>query len=320
MAAIALVLLSLRARPASAQAPAPAAAAPAPAQPSAPPSPVNAIRLKLSAGDLLSAESVLEVHHDKYGEDGPWLQGLGWLARGAWLTGDPAKAARYAAQVREACAKRLAAGAKLATDHDVENALGAAIEVEAQQLERTRGRKAAAAYVREQLAANPGPTAFLSRLHRQLDLLTLAGSPAPELAIEDWVGDRPPTLASLRGKPVLLFLWAEWCGDCKAQSAALGHVVSRHLGSDLQCVAVTRYYEPDSARVAEKARVDSVWATVYPSVGAVPRVLSTASMIEYGVSSTPTFAFIDRAGIVRRYAPTRLTEDELEREVEALLR
>lgn len=43
-------------------------------------------------------------------------------------------------------------------------------------------------------------------------------------------------------------------------------------------------------------------------------------MIEYGVSSTPTFVFIDRAGLVRRYTPTRLTEDELEREVEALLR
>lgn len=63
--------------------------------------PVNAIRSKLSAGDLLSAESVLEVHRDQYREDGPWLQGLGWLARGAMPTGDLDKAARYAAEVRE---------------------------------------------------------------------------------------------------------------------------------------------------------------------------------------------------------------------------
>src|SRR5262249_28541760 len=92
-----------------AQPPAPAtsAAGPAPA-PAPPPSPVAGIRNKLSAGDLLSAESILEVHREKNGEDGPWLQGLSWLARGALLLGDMEKAERYAKQVRQVCAQRLA--------------------------------------------------------------------------------------------------------------------------------------------------------------------------------------------------------------------
>src|SRR5688572_24165809 len=81
-------------------APPPAPAAPAPAAPPAPavlpataavaqppappaPSPVSSIRNKLSAADLLSAESILDVHREQHGEDGPWLAGLGWLARGA---------------------------------------------------------------------------------------------------------------------------------------------------------------------------------------------------------------------------------------------
>jgi hypothetical protein len=32
-------------------------------------------------------------------------------------------------------------------------------------------------------------------------------------------------------------------------------------------------------------------------------------------SSTPTFVFVDRAGTVSRYTPTRLTEVDLDREV-----
>jgi hypothetical protein len=55
-------------------------------------------------------------------------------------------------------------------------------------------------------------------------------------------------------------------------------------------------------------------------VGPVPRVISTASMVAYGVSSTPTFAFIDRKGVVRRYTPTRLTEAELDRSIGDILR
>lgn len=42
-------------------------------------------------------------------------------------------------------------------------------------------------------------------------------------------------------------------------------------------------------------------------------------MVRYGGSSTPTFVFIDRKGIVRRYTPTRLTEEELDRTVRELL-
>jgi len=42
-------------------------------------------------------------------------------------------------------------------------------------------------------------------------------------------------------------------------------------------------------------------------------------MLRYGVSSTPTLVLIDRDGIVRMYRPTRMTEAELSRRIEALL-
>jgi thiol-disulfide isomerase/thioredoxin len=292
----------------------------APAPPAPPAGPDRGIRNKVAAGDLLSAESILEVHRAENGEDSAWVNGLGWLARGALLLGDLDKAARYAAETRSQCAAALAKGSKLDEDHALEAALGAAIEVEAQLVERKAGPRRAAEQIRKELAGLPGPVALRSRLHKRINMLTLAGSPAPPLAVEDAVGDPPPALSALHGKPVVLFLFAEWCGDCKAQQRALAAVRKRRAPDGVTFIALTRYYDDESKRAAEKERVAEVWRTAYADVGPMPIVLSTASMERYGGSSTPTFVFIDRAGIVRGYTPTRLTEAELDRRLQALLR
>jgi thiol-disulfide isomerase/thioredoxin len=151
--------------------------------------------------------------------------------------------------------------------------------------------------------------------------MTLTGAPAPEITVEDFVGEVRPDLKAFRGKPTLLFLWAEWCADCRAQAASLAQVRSRYAEKGLQVVALTRYYQDNAAdRVREKARVDSVWNADYRDVGKVPIVFSTASMERYGGSSTPTFVFVDREGMVRRYTATRLTEAELDRTLQTLMR
>jgi thiol-disulfide isomerase/thioredoxin len=287
--------------------------------PPPPPSPISSIRGKISANDLLSAESLLEVYRQKYGDGGVYINALGWVARGALLLGDLEKAQRYTTETRTICRERLAKGADLEKDSDLETALGAAIEVEAQIRARERGKFAAVKYVRSELEQIKGPLSLRSRLNKRINMLSLQGSPAPELKVEDFLGAQPPLLASLKGKPVVLFLWAEGCGDCKAQSAGLARVQKRYAGRGLQTLAVTRYYDPAEKQVREKARVDSVWKAVYSEVGTVPIVFSTASMERYGVSSTPTFVFIDKSGIVRSYTPTRLSETEFDKRVDAIL-
>lgn len=286
------------------------------APPATPPSPVSGIRNKISAGDLRSAESILDWHREQHGEDLAWLNGLGWLARGALLLDEPAEALRLARIVRAQCADRIAKGADLTKTSEIETALGAAIEVEAQIIARRQGAKRAAAFVQSELTKLPAPVSLRSRLHKRINLMTLTGQPAPELAIEDFLGERPPSLASLRGKPVVLFLWAEWCGDCKAQASTLARLRKRHDG--VQILAVTRYYDDEPKRTAEKARVDSVWKAVYGEVGAIPIVFGTATMERYGGSSTPTYVFIDRQGVVRSYLPFRLTDAAFDRELAAL--
>jgi cytochrome c biogenesis protein CcmG, thiol:disulfide interchange protein DsbE len=323
LALLAAVLAASLAFAQSAPPPAPAPAVPptpATAPTPAKPSPVSGIRNKISAGDLLSAESILEVHREKNGEDGPYLVGLSWLARGALLLGEDGKTRRYVADVRAKCAEKLKAGADLEKDDDLEIALGAAIEVEAQRIERKQGSKAAGEFVRKELAALRGPVALRSRLYKRLNMLTLVGQPAPELVIEDFQGAQPPTLAQLRGKPVLIFVWSQTCGDCRAQAAGLARAVKRADGRGLQTLALTRYYSDQPDHPAAKARADSVWSADYKDVGTIPMVFSTASMERYGGSSTPTFVFVDRTGIVRGYTPTRLTDAEFDKALAAIER
>jgi peroxiredoxin len=268
----------------------------------------------------LSAESILEVHRVKNGEDTTWLYGLSWLARGALLVDDTAKARIYATRIRASCAELMTRGTQLEKDENLELPYGAAIEVVAQLIERTEGKARAAEYVRGEFSRIKGPVPLISRLNKRINMLTLTGEPAPELIVEDFIGNPPPALAALRGNTVLLFIWAYGCPDCKAQEAALAKVKSRYADRGVQVVALSRYYDKDSLHTREKAKADSVWKTVYADMGTVPMVISTASMERYGGSSTPTFVFIDRDGIVRRYTPTRLTEEELDRTLEALTR
>src|SRR5215510_9273362 len=138
------------------------------------------------SSDVCSSD--LEVHKAQYGEDGGYLVGLSWLARGALLVGDLDKAKQYAAETRTRCAQKTAQGMGPEKDHNVETALGAAIEVESQRLERVKSAKAATTYVRDELGKIHGPTALLSRLNKRIDILTMSGHPAPELTVEDSLG------------------------------------------------------------------------------------------------------------------------------------
>ncbi len=179
------------------------------------------IRMKISAGDLPSAESILEVHRAEKGEDGEYLLGLAWLARGAALMEDWPAASRYANAARELAVARLGTPPDWENAAGAQYALGTAIEVEAQALVAA-GKKAQALKFLDDTARaqTKAPYNLQARIQKRRNQIELVGQKAPAIRAEDRVGPEFAGLEALSGKPVVLFFWWEACGDCKAQAAA----------------------------------------------------------------------------------------------------
>src|SRR6476646_8325629 len=76
------------------------------------------------------------------------------------------------------------------------------------------------------------PTGRLDRSH--------AGTAAPALAFQGPDG-QPTHLASFRGRPVLVNLWATWCGPCVVEMPSLDALAGRQTaGQGLQIVAISQ--------------------------------------------------------------------------------
>lgn len=275
---------------------------------------VRIVRLKLSAADLASAEAWTEDYKRDYGVDAVWLDARAWLARGAWMLREYDRALAFGREVRAAIGE---------PRPELLIPLGASLEVEGQI---TAARQGAAAGVRffreaEKLSAD---VAFRSRMWKNINRLELVGQQAPELRFDAFVGGTPSALADLRGKPVLLYFWAYRCGDCKASAPTLRALRERFADRGLTIVAPTRLWgkKADGSVLGpdeEKAEIAAALQASYPGLTDMPVPIGEETMVRYGASATPTFVLVDRAGIVRLYAPTRLTEDALAAAIEPVL-
>ena len=274
----------------------------------------RAIRSKLSAGDLRTGEALAEDWRANHGEDEEYLDGLGWLARGAQLLGQPDKAMEYVRELRR----------RIPVDSTGNlTALGAAIEVEGRVILARQGRGAALLFYDRELA-KVKDTALRSRIGKNISLIALEGNPAPEIDFRDALGPEVRSLAELRGRPVLLFFWAHWCGDCRAQAPVIARLAAKYRDRGLAVVAPTRYYgtgkdDAEASPAEERARIAEVLAANYKGFEAIPVPIDEAAMVRYGASATPTLTLVDKKGIVRLYTPTRMSEVELERWIETLI-
>src|SRR5262249_540287 len=120
-------------------------------------------------------------------------------------------------------------------------ALGNSIEVQANVAAKRGERAQAITFLRQQLSLY-GSTSLGERIRKNLNILNLEGKPAPPLDIVQWLGAKAPALVSLRGKPVLLFFWAHWCGDCKAEGPILASIMSAYGPKGLTVIAPTKFY------------------------------------------------------------------------------
>ena len=258
--------------------------------------------------------AIVTQYRAQHGVTPEYLEALSWLGRGALAAGQLDKAETYARETETLASAELKRRPLDAEPH-LPIALGAAIEVQGLALGQRGERGEAIAYLQKELAAYRA-TSIRTRIQKNLNLLGLEGKPAPALQAQVYLGTKPAALTAMRGKPVLLFFWAHWCGDCKQEGPILGEIQKEYSPKGLVVVAPTQHYgyvaRGEEAGPAEELKyIDAVRRTYYPSLLNVPAPVSEENFKNYGASTTPTLVIIDRGGIVRVYHPGVMTLEEL---------
>jgi thiol-disulfide isomerase/thioredoxin len=117
---------------------------------------------------------------------------------------------------------------------------------------------------------------------------------APDFSLTA-VDGRRWTLSELRGRPVIVNLWASWCPPCRAEMPAIQQVYEANRGRGLAVLAVNTTFQ-DSANKAS-AFVEEFGLT-FPVLLDVDGSVSR----RYQLRALPTTFFIDRQGMIQTVA------------------
>ena len=117
------------------------------------------------------------------------------------------------------------------------------------------------------------------------------GEPMPDVAMEEFWDRKELRLSELRGKVVLLDIWASWCVPCKDEMPTLDEMARRFRGKGVEIIAVSIDEDRAAAEQFLKRRKRWSLTLAHDPAGAMPDRLQPPKM--------PTSYVIDRAGILR---------------------
>ncbi len=276
---------------------------------------VQTVRAAIGRQDFADAERQLAAYRTSQGVTPEWLEALSWMGRGALAAKQYAQAEAFARQTQELVVAALKTR-QLEREPRLQTALGAAIEVQGHAAAQTGARSEAVAFLQRELATYR-TTPIATRIQKNLNLLSLEGTAAPALDRSEGLGSTALSLADVKGKVTILFFWAHWCPDCKAEAPILAALLDTYRAQGLTIVAPTQRYGyvaggKDASPDEEKRHIASVRQTYYGFIPEQAVLLAEANHRRYGVSTTPTLVLLDREGIVRSYHPGNMTLAELD--------
>jgi thiol-disulfide isomerase/thioredoxin len=276
----------------------------------------------LARNNFSAAESVLNSYRSQQGVNPEYLEAYSWMARVALDQGQYDQASAYAKQTKSFVLEQLKQRS-LDSDPHLPIALGAALEVQSQAL-AARGQRTQAVALLQSALRTYGNTSIHDRLQKNLNLLSLQGRPAPPLKSDEFLGAKLPMPAELKGSPVLLFFWAHWCSDCKAEAPIITQLRSEFSGRGLQVIGPTRLYgytaQIEHASASDElGYIDAVRHRFYAGLLDMPVPISRYNFDTYGASTTPTLVLLDRTGRVAMYHPGALPYAELRAEIEKVV-
>ncbi len=128
----------------------------------------------------------------------------------------------------------------------------------------------------------------------------LDGKPAPEFTLED-LGGKKVSLASYRGKAVLVNFWATWCGPCKLETPWLVELRNKYAAQGFEVLGVNS--EGDDAKPGSVAWTqDKTAIEKFAAQQRIPYpVLMNGDSLAKpygGLDNLPESFFVDRKGVV----------------------
>lgn len=137
-----------------------------------------------------------------------------------------------------------------------------------------------------------------------------SASPLPDVVFKN-VDGQEITLASLRGHPLVVNLWASWCSLCEREIAIL-RVLQKKFGDGVIIIEVNRGESSEIVKTY-RDRIDASHDLMF--------VLDAQDLLYRqtgGFSMSDTF-FVDKEGMVRDHIRGSLNAVELERHIEDLI-
>ena len=121
-------------------------------------------------------------------------------------------------------------------------------------------------------------------------LKATVGLPAPDFNLKDTDG-KTWKLADLKGKVVLLNLWASWCETCKEELPSIQSLINSEKGND-KLVFVSVLYRDDPAKALSYMKEHGFAFSV---------LIDTADVSDaYGITGVPETFLIDKRGILKQ--------------------
>lgn len=135
---------------------------------------------------------------------------------------------------------------------------------------------------------------------------------APDFTLDMLAGGEI-TLSDLRGKAVVVNLWASWCPPCRAEMPAIQRVYERNRERGLEVLAVnTTYQDRESDAAAFVQEYGLGFPILMDRTGEVSR--------GYQLRALPSTFFVDRKGVIRQVViGGPMTEATIQTAVESIL-